>query len=295
MALMNELLEEAVAQCTALSQQTNEAAEAIGSLIDRADHLGERLTSEADQAHRLCQDLAAHLTEAEHGLEGAGRNAGSHLAELGTRAGEVRDRVGQLLGVVHKDLDDLEAHRAHLLGDLDPQVDAAGSEFEQLAHRIADLEAATNQHLQAAGQAIHGFHDAVAAARGEIDQRKEHFHHALQDLETAVAEQIHTLTDGIHALLTDQATHLIEMANRMLTEHNQTVVALRKKFAEEAKEHIAAAAAPLSSAIETLGELAANRETSLKEKSQEVLDRVRQAVQIMEEIKPALESAARLH
>jgi ABC-type transporter Mla subunit MlaD len=295
MALMNELLEEAVAQCTALSQQAADAAEALGSLVDRADHLGERLTTDADQAHRLCQDLAARLTEAEHGLEGAGRNAGSHLSELGTRAGEVRERVGQLLGAVHRNVDDLEAHRAHLLGELDPQVDAAGHEFEELAHRISDLEAAATEHLQSAGQAIHGFHEAVAAARGEIDQRKERFHHALQDLEAAVAEHVHTLTDGIHALLTDQATHLIEMANRMLTEHNQTVVALRKKFAEEVKEHIAAAAAPLSGAIETLGELAANRETTLKEKSQEVLDRVHQAVQILDQIRPALESAARLH
>jgi ABC-type transporter Mla subunit MlaD len=294
MALMNELLEEAVAQCTALSQETAEAAESMGSLIDRADHLGERLSSEADQAHRLCQDLAARLTEAEHELEGAGRNAGSHLAELGTRAGEVRDRVGQLPGAVHKDLDDLEAHRAHLLGDLDSQVDAAGSEFEQLAHRIAELEAATDQHLQAADQVIHGFQDAVAVARGEIEQRKEHFHHALQDLEITVAEQVRTLTDGIHALLTDQATHLIEMANRMLTEHNQTMQAMKEKFAEGAKEHIATAAAPLSSAIESLGELAANRDTALKERSQEVLDRVHQVVQILDEIKPALESATRL-
>ncbi|HXB56631.1 MAG TPA: hypothetical protein VN461_17820 [Vicinamibacteria bacterium] len=295
MALMNELLEEAVAQCTVLSQGTAEAAEAIGSLIDRADHLGERLTSGADQAHRLCQDLTAHLAEAEHGLEGAGRNAGSHLAELGTRAGEVRERVGHLLGAVHKDLDDLETHREHLLAELDPQVDAAGSEFEQLAHRIGDVEAATDQHLQAAGQAIHGFHDAVAAARGEVDQRKEHFHHAVQDLETTVAEQIHTLTDAIHALLNDQATHLIDMANRMLTEHNQAMAAAKKKFAEEAKERILSAAAPLRSAIEALGELAANRETALKEKSREVLDKVHEVVRILDEIKPALESANRLH
>ncbi|HKC11050.1 MAG TPA: hypothetical protein VKI41_03215 [Vicinamibacteria bacterium] len=295
MALMNELLEEAVAQCTALSQGTAEAAEAIGSLIDRADHLGERLTSGADQAHRLCQDLTAHLTEAEHGLEGAGRNAGSHLAELGTRAGEVRERVGHLLGAVHQDLDDLAAHRDHLLAELDPQVEAAGSEFEQLAHRIGDVEAATDQHLQAAGQAIHGFHDAVAAARGEVDQRKEHFHHAVEALETAVAEQVHTLTDGIHALLTDQATHLIDMANRMLTEHNQATATAKKKFAEEAKERIASAAAPLRGAIEALGELAANRETALKEKSREVLDKVHEVARILDEIKPALESANRLH
>src|SRR5258708_39744708 len=98
MALMNELLEDAVAQCTALSQQTSEAAEAIGGLIDRADHLGERLASEADQAHRLCQDLAAHLADAEHGLEGAGRTAGSHLTERGTRGGDVRARVGPHTG-----------------------------------------------------------------------------------------------------------------------------------------------------------------------------------------------------
>ncbi len=72
------------------------------------------------------------------------------------------------------------------------------------------------------------------------------------------------------------------------------MVALRKKFAEEAKERLAQAAAPLRSAIEALGELAANRETALKEKSQEVLDQVRQAVRIMDDIKPALESARRL-
>src|SRR5258708_30397602 len=112
MALMNELLEEAVAQCTALSQGTAEAAEAIGSLIDRADHLGERLTSGADQAHRLCQDLTAHLTEAEHGLEGAGRNAGSHLAELGTRAGEVPETGRHLPGAGHQDLGRTAGHRA---------------------------------------------------------------------------------------------------------------------------------------------------------------------------------------
>ncbi|HXY41096.1 MAG TPA: hypothetical protein VEQ10_15595 [Vicinamibacteria bacterium] len=295
MALMNELLEEAVGQCTAVSQQVADAAEALNALIDRADRLRDMLASESDQARHLCQDLTARLGEAEHALEGSGKNASSHLEQLETRAGEVQHRVQQLLAAVHKDVSDLESHRDHVVSVVDPQAETAATDLQELGHHLSEVQAAADHHLQEAGQAIQAFSEAVAEAQHEIQERRSDFQTALVEIEEAVAEQVESLSTAVHEALVEQATHLIEGANKMINEHNEAVQAVRHRYAEELKQHIASCAEPLREAVDALGQLCASQEAALKEKSHEVLDRVKQAVGITEEIKPALESAGGLH
>jgi ABC-type transporter Mla subunit MlaD len=291
MALMNELLEEAVVQCTAVAGQVNEGAQALATLIERADHLADALGDEADHATRLCHELASRLLDAEHGLDEAGHDAATHLQELGARVGEVQHRVGALLSAVHRDLGELETHRAQLAGMLDNQAQSAGHELEHLARHVAEVEAATEQHLQEAGQALHAFQEAVGATQTEIHQRANEVQHAMQELEISLGHESQEIVRTVHAVLVEQGTHLIEAGNQMLSEHNHAVTTVRKQFAEHAKEEIQEAAAPLLTAMETLRDLCSGHESALKDHSQQVLERVREAVQLMDAISPALKSA----
>ncbi len=90
-------------------------------------------------------------------------------------------------------------------------------------------------------------------------------------------------------------THgILNLANRMITDHNQAMEALKQKFAAEAAQDVANAIVPLQQALQRLGELAISESSTFKTRSEEVLQRVRAALPVLEGLKTAFETSSRL-
>lgn len=294
MAELNELLEEAATRCGALSDELSDTAAGVRAMADRATGLWDTASGRAEEARRRIRDLSTRLDAVEDGLEKARGEAVGHLDGLGARAVSVRDEVRGLLDQVRAGLDELETHRAEVQDDVDSRMQAAAEDFDQVSVRVRDVGQAVEARLQQGAQAIAELRAAVEAARAETLQRAQTWTEAADALEAAAQEQARRWTAALQGVLADQTTAMVDMANRMLTRHNEVMEELKQAFTADAATRLAATVEPLRERLERLGEVAESRRGDLSARAEESLQRVRAALPLLDELKAAFESSSRL-
>jgi chromosome segregation ATPase len=291
---LNELFEEAAGQCSALSDELDDTVAGIDTMVGKAGEVWETVSRGGEQVRRRLQQLTDRLEAAEAALERARTGAVGEIDDLATRAESVRTEVGELLGHVREGLEALEQLETRLSDTIGDQVQAVGTDYSDLAQRVQETQDTIATQVQEAGQALVQFRDAVDAARGELATKKDTWSEALDQLETTAQEQTRAWVEGLQSVLADQTTAMIDMANRMLVKHNDTMEVLKTKFETEAAAHVAASILPLQDSLEKLGELATSRGGELTARSAEALQRVRAALPALEELRHAFEQSSRL-
>lgn len=294
MAELNELLEEAAVRCGALSDELDDTVSGVRSVVERAGQLWETLSKGGEEARNRFKELLAQIDTAEQGLEQARADAAADLDSLGTKAEAVGQGVRDLLEKVNTGLQELQQHDSQLSQGIDNQVQAVGTDFNDLAGKIQEVQQGVDTQLQQAGQAITDLQTAVGEARNELNEKTNDWTATVDQLETGAQEAARTWTTAIQSLLSDQTTAMLEMANGMLTKHNETMEQLKTKFATEAALQFAAAIEPLRDRLENLVEQAGLRRDELSARSDEALQRVRAAVPVLEQLKTAFETSSRL-
>lgn len=297
MAEMNELLEEAIERCGELSEDCTDAAANIDNLVERGGELADAIDSAGEETRQHLEDLTAKLDEAEDKLGEAGQEAKGSLDALVARAGELEGTVGELLEKVKSGLAELEAKEKEFDGRLEEQMDAAGEDVNQLGQRMSDLGETISKNLEAAGEAIQEFTDAVDTARQEWAEKKGLLLGAMDDVEDAVREQTGKYCEEIEELLDNERAEVLvqRLANEMLiAKHNAALDVLEQRFEQEPKDQAASAMEPLLDALQELERLCGEHEKALGEESAKIRDKVSEAVQIVEAVRPVLQSAERL-
>jgi hypothetical protein len=140
------------------------------------------------------------------------------------------------------------------------------------------------------------FGQAILAARQEWEDQKNELLDAVADLDEAAGEHATAAAASVEALMEAQRVALVdELANQSLLDaHNRAVAAVAARLEEEAPQKMADAVAPLREAMTALGELCAESEEGLEERSQQVLAKVQEALGLMEQLAPRFRSAERL-
>jgi len=293
-AELNELLEEASGQCSALSDDLDDTVEAVRSMVGRAEDVWQAASKGGEETRRRLADLVSRLDDAEGDLEEARGDAQGALDGLASKAADLRGRVGELIEKMNEGLSELQQHEVQVSEDVDSRMQAAGTDYTELAQRIHDLQQGLDSHLQEADQAIGDFRTAVETARGELQQKRQEWAQAVDDLESEATEQTEAWVTGIQDLLENQTKAMIDTANRMIDRHNQTMEHLTEKFAEEAADGVAASIAPLQEKLEALVELAGTKDGELAARSQDALQRVQAALPVLAQLKAAFESTSSL-
>jgi len=294
MADMNELLEEAAGRCSALSDELDDAVSSIKELVERADDVWEAVSKGGDEVHSQLRDLTEKLDSAEGAVENAAGQAQNDLESVGTKAAEVRANVAEMLQKVESDLTELETLKGQLQETLASDGQGLGTDVNDLTAKVQTVREGIARQLQEAGQQIEAFHTALDSARTELVEKQTDWTEAVDRLEEAAREQTQEWITGLQTLLAGQSHAMLNLANRMITNHNQTMEKLKTKFAAEVAQEIAAAITPLRDSLERLGSLAASRSGDLTTRSDEVLQRVRAALPVLDELKTVFESSSRL-
>ena len=294
MAEMNQLLEDAATQCGALSDELDGAASAIDAMVRRATEVSEAVTRGAQQAQGRLRQLVSRLDATESTIESARAEAVSGLDRLADQAGTVRTDVGELLGHVREGLQQLEELQGQVAGDVGDKVQAVGTDYSDLGQRVQETQETISTQLGESARALEAFRDAIQLARTGVTAKRDLLQDELDDLETTAQEQTRAWVGGLQTVLADQTTAIIDMTNRMLERHNNTMEALKTKFAVEAAHQVAASIQPLQDSLERLGEAAAARGGEVSAKSEETLQRVRAALPVLEELRRAFEQSSRI-
>ena len=294
MVLMNELLKEAADRATELTKELGEAGAAIEELTEGVQSLSQKVTEEGEDAHRAAEEMASRLTEAEQQLETSTAEAEGALDALAEKARAAQAQVTELLEQVRRSVDELENQKEAAETALETHAEQSTSDFRQLADTVAQVQGDAGERLQSAAAAVADFRAAVDAARAEFDQGKQRFVEAAEDLESVAVARTHEYADAVGAALMTAGQGLLDMGNAVLTAHNEAVVALRRKYAEEAREKLAAALEPLKETIAEVIRLCGDQETELEKRCEGILETVPQAMQLVDRIKPVLAQADRL-
>jgi SMC interacting uncharacterized protein involved in chromosome segregation len=277
MAEMNELLEEAEGQCSALSDELDTAVAAINSMESKADSLHEHAARGAESA-----------------LSGARQEAVSDLDALAEQATALRTDVSDLVLHVREKLEELQEQQGQLDEATNESMQAMGTDVSDLGLKVQETQQTIATQLQEAGQAIDAFGKAVEAAQTALGEKQAELGTALDEFESTAQEKTREWVGALQTVLADQTTAMVDMANRALVKHNDTMEALKTAFATEAAHQVAASIQPLQDSLELLGQRAGEHGTAISARAEDALDRVRGALPVLEELKAAFEQSSRL-
>jgi predicted HTH domain antitoxin len=294
MAEMNELLEEAEGQCSALSDELDTAVAAINSMESKAETLQEHASRGVSQVRSRLQALTERLGAAETALESARQDAVSDLDALAEQAAALRTDVSDLLLHVREKLETLQDQEGRLDEAMGESMQAMGTDVSDLGIKVQETQQSIATQLEEAGQAIDTFGKAVEAAQTALGEKQSELSDALDTFESTAQEKTREWVGALQTVLADQTTAMVDMANRALVKHNDTMEALKQAFAVEAAHQVAASIQPLQDSLELLGQRAGEHGTALSAKAEEALGKVRGALPVLEELRLAFEQSSRL-
>jgi uncharacterized protein YoxC len=291
---INELFEEAITRAAELAENADRGSEALGAVVDQAHAMAERVAGEVAQAQGHFQEIAARLLAAEAGLDEAGSAAAGELRALVTQADAVKTHVAAVVGRVESAVAELEAEKARLSAALDQRLEVAEQAFERLAGRLSGLRAAAEERLQGAAAAIADFRGRVASADEVFAEAEQRFFDGLDELTDLARAKAVEYVEAVDAGLDATSDLRVELANRLIEDHNESVVLLREAVAEQAVEEIGHAVRPLRAAVEALAQLCDDEAAAVAAGAAPILDKVEEALQAAARMQPVLDLAQRL-
>jgi chromosome segregation ATPase len=294
MAEMNDLLAETEGQCSALSDELDTTVASIEAMTGKAAELCEGALRAGGQVRSRLQALATRLEAAESAIENARAEAVTDLDALAEQAEAVRTDVGDLLTHVQEGLTELEQQQVQLDEGVQEGMGDLGTGYGDLGSRVTEAQEAIGAELQEAGQKIAAFGEAVNAARADLAEKQQAWGEALDAFEQTAQEKAREWVAALQGVLADQTKGMIDLANRMLDKHNETMESMKARFETEAALQVAASIQPLQDSLERLGSVAAERSGALSAKAEESLQKVRALLPVLEEIRGVFQQSDRL-
>jgi ABC-type transporter Mla subunit MlaD len=294
MALLNELLEEAVTRCLAFTEHSETMHEATDTCGNKVKALGDKVRDEAAEAHGLFADLAAKLREAEDHLGHADTKAGSELFALRQRVEAVESKVDALVSAVKSaasELHDSQTRIAHELESHDHEIDARFDNDQQKMHA---LEVDMGQRLQTVHDALAALQHSVEEAQHNLQTTTTHFFERLDHFTADAHTHVQTLMEALRHQV-DGAVQAFEAAgNEIVAEHNHVMDALRQEFHEHAPKEAETTFAEVKAAVEQLVGICHQKDGALAQAAGEISKQVQEVVDLTERLEPPLAEASRI-
>lgn len=292
--VINQLFEEGITRSQELSDAADEAMRAIDGMEKEAEELAQRVDAEAAEARQHIRELVSRVERSEGALEAAGNEARGSLAGLAGKSAELATEAAELLDRVKASLAELDTRREAVDADLTARMSATQDDATELAGRTQAAQTAAEDGLQHVAQALAGFRTAIDAARAELAQKQQAWAAAADELESQASAHTAAWTSGLSDLLERQSITLVEAANSMVDEHNESMKGVRTRFVEQAPEHLAEALSPLEGALGEMGQEAETLEQTLAGEADQMTHWADTAVPLVDALRAALDAAARV-
>lgn len=290
----NELMSEAIAESEDLAAAAGDASAVLERLKQRAESLSQVLSREGEESHTHFQDLASRLEASEDELEQRGADTRTTLEGVAARADEVKDRAAEARGTIAEALGDLGQRRQGVSSELQGELAQVEESLQSLGRQVEAAAGELEERLQALSAREDRLREAVDEARQELEEKAAAWTGGLEDLERVGIERAQAYVAGMSALVHSQTALLVDFCNRMITEHNEAVVALRRQFAEQATARIAEAAEPLRAALEALSTLCEQEDDVITQRAGLAVEQVAEVSALVAKVAQLFPAADRL-
>jgi chromosome segregation ATPase len=234
------------------------------------------------------------MDAAEQALAAARQGATSELDALAGEAGTVRTSVTGLLEHVREQLTALQLQQARLDEAASGRLSGVQEDVNELAEKVQAGQQAVAAELKQAGEAVDRLQDAVHTAHDSLVSQQGELDGVLEALETSATQKASEWVGGIQSLLAAQTTAMVDLANRAIAGHNNTMETLRNAFAVEARDAVTASFAPLQDGLDRLARAAGRQQGLLSAKAQEAVTRVRGIAPVLDALRASFEQSRRL-
>lgn len=290
--LLNDLVEEASAECLRLTAEVKEAGESLDHVVERAEALISGVVSEGERAYAGLETLAQALIDAEEELQTEiDPKAAAAFHQVMDRGQDVKAQAVELAQKVAHGVSELAEERTRIQTDLDTRMESTSQQFQRVSHAMGELEKLTAEHLQTTRTAIDALETSVDEARAGLGQAKDRLLQELDQAEAAAHTQATSYQTAIQTLLHDQTVALVGLANSMIAAHNKAVVDLRQKFAETVPATLREASDDMKVAMDGLKHIGENRTAPLEARAQAIVKVAAEAMGALERIRIAAATA----
>lgn len=294
MPLLNDLLTEAIAGCQELTENAGEAEEQVEAVITQSGELASKLGAEGDEVHQDIQGLMARLDAVEGERDRSDAQVTAQTDAVAQQTDAMEARVATMLTHFKDRSDEFQARQVQWATQLEGRLESSAAEMRELATDMESLQEEAARQLEEMGTALDAFNAAIDTTQQGVTDAKVELIEALVGAETFAAEVAEAHAKEIATLLNQQTDHLINFANKMLSEHNETVLAVRRKYADEATQSVTDLAEAIESAFDGLKAPVPGYETTVKTQEAAITQRVDDALDRIGRIKTVLAKASSL-
>lgn len=291
---INELFEEGITRCRELSDEADEAMNAIDRMAERAEALTRRVEEEGQEASRRLRELTHALEEAGTELESSTSQAEEALAGFDTAVEGLRGALDELVARAESVSTELASRKDEIERSVDAQMDSVRQALQDLEKRAGEATSEMEHQARATVTAVVQLGHVVDGDRRETAQKLQDWAAAGQELTTAAQEAATAWTAGLSGLRERQATALVEAGNAMVDMHNEAMEALAQRFGEQAPREVEAAVASLLDAVGDLGEEAIEAQKELAASAQAEVVWADTATMFLGQARARMDSLARL-
>jgi DNA repair exonuclease SbcCD ATPase subunit len=294
MAVLNELMAEAVDRCRELTRDADEANEAVSSVADKATLLANRAAGEEEEAHGHIQALTAKLAERETELERLVDGAATGLQALDQKAEQAEQTATELQQRVEKAAADLEQRRAATLAELEHAAEQTETQHDQLGQAVQALGDSVEARTQQALQGAKDLRDATVSLADGLQGAWQQVDTSVSALEDAVEAQVQAAADRLADALALKNAAFVELGEKLVAGHNRVVEEFVKDFVEASFGELQSATEPLRTSIESLEGLCDGSRQALAARFTEIEGLLNDVAQVLQRIRPVAELAGLL-
>lgn len=297
MAVLNQLLEEAIRRSTELTARAEAATVEATETLEGATALGSLAFEEAEALHDEMAEALEAIGHARAQVEFESDRASSALEELPARANTTQSAVLELLTGVREDVAALSDLRARLLSRVDQSTQEADLELRDLGNRVQELQGRLESRLTEAAAQVNRLRTVVDEGRTHLGVDvfegfrfavgARHLRNAIQALGQLGIDIAREFDASLHAVALVLGRNVVECLNHALESHNDAFMALRtgltsespltsapdfsETWVREALQPIPDAVAESTDLLQPAGELLEDSATSILQKAEKAL------------------------
>lgn len=294
MALLNDLLIEAVDRCQQLTDDASDASAAADDLTEQAESLGERVTAAASKSHQDYQEFGEALKQAATELDRAGQEMQARLDAADAKVEEAEGDADHLVEIVEKGAEELATHRDETLEALAQEGEELETKLGELQQRIGSLQETATQGAEQATEALEELLTTAHGVCQELPQAWDQVEQSMEDLETEIDVQTQAAAAAFEESLAQQLSSFQAVGEKLVEEHNQLVEAFVARYTEQAFAELETAVGPLKDAMSALESVCQEGQEALVSRFGEITEKLTTISGLLDRIRPALELAGQL-
>lgn len=294
MAEINQLLEQAVAGCDALSASVVQTGEQVEHARQTVEQTEERVHTLAGETEARATVILGTLDTADHKLHEHSDGVLAMVDQLHQHREAAAQKLGQLVATAHERIPALQQKKAELMETIHASSEHTRAGIAELTDHVNEFQAHAEQLHESAKQAVETFkthvndvREKVAHHREQLGQHVDAYKQSLNDHADALAQQVATLKENT-------VEPVNALSDALDAQTDQATSAIGDTFAQQVVSQLGGGIEQLLGAFGALRDATGGQETGVENALETIAGPVDDIGKILKDIQPVVDLIRRM-